>query len=348
MTGANIEAARAGHEHAVAECLECSFTAVHQAPPKMLIAGNDAIGFGAVASGCKFYAGFPMTPTTGILTYVAGKTRAPDRRRTGRGRGRGDQHGARRILRGSAVDDLHLGRRLRPDGGGSVPRGDDRDPRCRCIGPAARSGDGPADQDRAGRPLLALFAGHGEFPRSSCPGSPEQAFFLTNKAFDLAEKYQVPAFVLTDQYLADTEWTCDGFDLSRLRYTDYRLRGDAVADPERYRRYAYSKKASLHGRAGLGRYLVVADSDEHDEEGHLIEDAETRVRMIEKRLFEKLPLIQAEMEPPILRGRRTRRSWSGMGLHLRADTRGGRRAGEDQEYRHAPFQRGVPAAADGR
>jgi len=47
---------------------------------------------------------------------------------------------------------------------------------------------------------------------------------------------------------------------------------------------------------------VVADSDEHDEEGHLIEDAETRVRMMEKRLFKKLPLIQAEMDAPILYG----------------------------------------------
>ena len=73
VTGANIEAARAGHEHAVAECLECSFTAIYQAPPKMLIAGNDAIGFGAVASGCKFYAAYPMTPSTGVMTYVAGK-----------------------------------------------------------------------------------------------------------------------------------------------------------------------------------------------------------------------------------------------------------------------------------
>ena len=55
------------------ECLECSFTATYQAPGKMLIAGSDAIGFGAVASGCKFYAAYPMTPVTGILTYVAGK-----------------------------------------------------------------------------------------------------------------------------------------------------------------------------------------------------------------------------------------------------------------------------------
>jgi len=43
---------------------------------------------------------------------------------------------------------------------------------------------------------MALHAGHGEFPRFIfAPGTPEQAFFLTNKAFDLAEKYQVQAFM---------------------------------------------------------------------------------------------------------------------------------------------------------
>jgi 2-oxoglutarate ferredoxin oxidoreductase subunit alpha len=46
----------------------------------------------------------------------------------------------------------------------------------------------------------------------------------------------------------------------------------------------------------------VADSDEHDEEGHLIEDAETRKMMIEKRLHRKLPLLRAEIAPPVLYG----------------------------------------------
>jgi len=47
---------------------------------------------------------------------------------------------------------------------------------------------------------------------------------------------------------------------------------------------------------------VVTDSDEHDEDGHIIEDAETRVRMVEKRLFKKFPQMQQEVAPPFLYG----------------------------------------------
>jgi 2-oxoglutarate ferredoxin oxidoreductase subunit alpha len=48
--------------------------------------------------------------------------------------------------------------------------------------------------------------------------------------------------------------------------------------------------------------VVVTDSDEHNEEGHLIEDAETRVKMTNKRLFKKMPLITNEIAPPLLYG----------------------------------------------
>jgi 2-oxoglutarate ferredoxin oxidoreductase subunit alpha len=69
----NTAAAMAGHDYAVKQCIKCPFAAAPPAKPKMLIAGNDAIGLGAVASGCKFYSAYPMTPSTGIMNYVAGK-----------------------------------------------------------------------------------------------------------------------------------------------------------------------------------------------------------------------------------------------------------------------------------
>jgi 2-oxoglutarate ferredoxin oxidoreductase subunit alpha len=53
---------------------------------------------------------------------------------------------------------------------------------------------------------------------------------------------------------------------------------------------------------GESKYVVVTDSDEHGEDGHLVEDAETRVKMVEKRLLKKLPLIQREIGPPLFYG----------------------------------------------
>lgn len=151
---------------------------------------------------------------------------------------------------------------------------------------------------------FALSVGHGEFPRIVfAPGSPEQAFYLVNKAFDLAEKYQIPAIVMFDQYLGDSNWTYRKFDTGRLVFTDYRLRGDRFASLTDYKRHAYTASGvsplAVPGDAG---HVVVTDSDEHDEAGHLVEDAETRVAMINKRLFKKQPLIRSEMAPPLLYG----------------------------------------------
>lgn len=152
--------------------------------------------------------------------------------------------------------------------------------------------------------LNASFSSHGEFPRIIfAPGSPEQAFYLTNKIFDLVEKYQVPGFILSDQYLGDSEWTFPGLDTTKLVYHDYRLRGESLKDVQDYKRFAYTETGvSPLAVPGASKNLVVADSDEHSEEGHIVEDAETRVRMVQKRLLLKLPLIQKEISPPALYG----------------------------------------------
>jgi 2-oxoglutarate ferredoxin oxidoreductase subunit alpha len=151
---------------------------------------------------------------------------------------------------------------------------------------------------------FALYTAHGEFPRVIfAPGTPEQAFYLTNRAFDIAEKYQIPAIIIFDQYIADSQWTFDKFDLSKIKYNDYRLRGDEFKKLSEYKRHAYTETGVTPlGVPGDAKHLVVTDSDEHDEEGHIVEDAETRIKMLDKRLFKKLPLIKQEIEPPGLYG----------------------------------------------
>ena len=152
--------------------------------------------------------------------------------------------------------------------------------------------------------LFILYAGHGEFPRVIFePGSPKQAFYLTNRAFELAEKYQVPVFIQSDQYLGDSEWTFESFDHEKLLYHDYRLREKGPEEQE-YRRHAFSETgvSPLAVPGEIGKSLVVTDSDEHDEAGHIIEDAWIRVEMVKKRLLKKMPLIRKEIEAPLLYG----------------------------------------------
>jgi len=304
---ANRNAALAGYDHAIKGCLKCNFAinVDDKAGPRMLVGGSEAIALGSLASGVKFYSAYPMTPSTGIMNYLAGK---------------GQEYG---IVVEQAEDEIAainmaLGasfsgvRAMTGTSGGGFAlmvegvslAAMTETPIVIALGQRPGPATGLPTKTEQADLHMALHAGHGEFPRFIfAPGTPEQAFFLTNKAFDLTEKYQVPAFVLFDTYLADTQWTVRGFDLGRLRNTDYRLRGEAFQKLASYQRHAYTANGvSLLAVPGDAKHLVVTDSDEHTEDGHITEDAETRVNMVEKRLFAKLPHMQEEITPPFLYG----------------------------------------------
>lgn len=302
---ANIRASEAGYNFAREKCLTCSFMVSGFEAPKMLITGNEAIGAGACASGLKFYSAYPMTPSTGILNFVADKAKelgiVVEQAE--------DEIAAINMALGASFAGV---RAMTGTSGGGFAlmveglslAGMTETPLVIALAQRPGPATGLPTRTEQADLFFALFAGHGEFPRVLfAPGSPEEAFFLTNKAFDLAEKYQITVIILTDQYLADSQWSYRDFDLTRLRYTDYRLRnGDFQALPS-YKRHAFTETGvSPLGVPGDSHHLIVTDSDEHDEEGHIIEDAETRVKMVDKRLFRKMPLIRAEIEPPKLYG----------------------------------------------
>lgn len=307
VAGANRSSAQAGYDFAVKGCLKCNFAvpAKPRGEQRLLIGGSEALAFGALASGVKFYAAYPMTPSTGIMNYLASKEK---------------EHG---LVVEQAEDEIAainmaLGasfagvRSMTGTSGGGFAlmvegaslAAITETPIVIALGQRPGPATGLPTRTEQGDLHMVLHAGHGEFPRFVfAPGSPEQAFFLTNKAFELSEKYQVPAFVLFDTYLSDSQWTCRGLDLSRLRNKDYRLRGDAFARLASYRRHAFSPSGVTPlAVPGDAAHLVVTDSDEHDEDGHLTEDADTRVRMVDKRLFRKFPRMQAEIAPPFFYG----------------------------------------------
>lgn len=135
---------------------------------------------------------------------------------------------------------------------------------------------------------LILYAGHGEFPRVIyAPGTLEDAFYLTQKAFNIADEYQIPVFLMSDQHLADSTYNVPSFDLSLIT-NERRI----VETDESYRRYKLTEDGiSPRGIPGFGKGLVGVDSDEHDEDGHITEDLDIRVKMVDKRL-KKLRLIE--------------------------------------------------------
>jgi 2-oxoglutarate ferredoxin oxidoreductase subunit alpha len=147
---------------------------------------------------------------------------------------------------------------------------------------------------------FVLHAGHGEFARAIfAPGNPEECFSLARKALFMAELSQGPVFVLTDQFLADSYRAVDPFDVRQLPAVRAGHEGE-VAEP--YRRYAFAPDGvSPRLLPGRTRHLVVADSDEHTEDGHITEDLAVRNRMVAKRLA-KLEGLRLEAIPPRLEG----------------------------------------------
>ncbi|MDP2167607.1 MAG: 2-oxoacid:acceptor oxidoreductase subunit alpha [Thermodesulfovibrionales bacterium] len=298
----NINAASAGYDFAVKNCTGCPFPVSQGTEPKMLIGGTEAVGLGALSAGCKFYSAYPMTPSTGIMNYISTKAeefgvvveQAEDEI-AAINMALGASFAGVRSMTGTAgggfalmVEGLSLAAMTET-------------PVVIALGQRPAPATGLPTRTEQGDLLFALYSAHGEFPRAVfAPGTPRQAFYLTNKAFDIAEKYQIPAIVITDQYLGDSQWTFSGFDTKRLKYADYRVRGKAFKDLPGYKRHAFTESGvSPLGVPGDAAHLVVTDSDEHDEEGHIIEDAATRVKMVEKRLLRKLPLIRQEISPPL-------------------------------------------------
>jgi 2-oxoglutarate ferredoxin oxidoreductase subunit alpha len=141
---------------------------------------------------------------------------------------------------------------------------------------------------------LVLYAGHGEFPRIIlAPGDIHQAFHLTRRAFDLADRFQVPVFVLTDQYTVDSYYNVPPIDMSYGPVENH-----VVPTSADYVRYAVTEDGiSPRGIPGHGEGLVKADSDEHYEDGTITEEEAVRNAQNEKRLRKAEVIKEATIAP---------------------------------------------------
>ena len=148
---------------------------------------------------------------------------------------------------------------------------------------------------------FVLHSGHGEFPRALfAPAGPEDCFWITRKALELADKYQSPVFIFSDQYLADSYRAVEPFKLEGLSQVQPWKNQNPISTP--YQRYQFTDSGvSPRLLPGLSKNLVVADSDEHTEAGHITEDLSLRNRMVEKR-NKKMEGLKAEVIPPEFSG----------------------------------------------
>jgi len=266
---------------------------------QILLSGTEAVALGAMAGGCNFISAYPMSPSTGVLVFLA--KQAKDFGIIA------EQAEDEIAAMNMAVGAWYAGARamVTTSGGGFALMIEGLSLAGMLESPivihlAQRPGPAtglPTRTEQADLEL-ALYAGHGEFPRIIlAPGNLEDGFCLAQKAFNLADKYQVPVFILTDQYFVDSYYNTDCPDLSDINIEKHIIR--TGADYKRYKLTAGG--ISPRGIPGFGNGLVVVDSDEHDEAGHITEDLDLRTKMVEKRL-RKFELLKNEIIPPELVG----------------------------------------------
>jgi 2-oxoglutarate ferredoxin oxidoreductase subunit alpha len=264
----------------------------------LLMDGTAAAGIGAVAGGINFISSYPMSPGTGVLTFLAWQSQ-----RFG-------------IVTDQAEDEIaainagigasYAGARalVTTSGGGFALMeeglslsGMTETPIVIHIGQRPGPATGMPTRTEQADLNLVLFAGHGEFARAVfAPGSLEEIIETMQKACDLSQLFQIPVFVLTDQYLLDA--------VSTIEATDIRLHPIAshiVMTSAGYEQYSLSEDGlSPRGVPGYGEGLVRADSHEHDENSRSTERFDVRKTMVDKRLRRLKTLRESALMPTLI------------------------------------------------
>lgn len=270
----------------------------------ILINGNEAVALGTLAAGCKFYSAYPMTPSTSIMNYLAAKmndaeivVEQAEDEIAAIIMAIGASYAGVRAMTGTSgggfalmVEGLGLSGMM------EVPL---------VIAEVQRPGPTTGFPTRTEQSDLkfVISASQGEFPRMVIAlRNPEDAFYQTIRAFNLADKYQIPVILLSDQFLADSTTTIKPFDFDKIKNEKF-ISSYEYSENKPYKRYELTE-SGISPRIIPGKNpgaTVLVDSDEHDESGHITESASVRIDMTLKRM-KKLELLKEDLQEPLFIG----------------------------------------------
>ncbi|MDH5390892.1 MAG: 2-oxoacid:acceptor oxidoreductase subunit alpha [Candidatus Bathyarchaeota archaeon] len=304
----NIKAAKLGYDYVKSKEMEKDF---RRRLPKvagkrrMLLTGNEAVGLGAIKAGCKFYAAYPMTPSSSILHFMASQERnfslvvkhtedeiAAINMAIGAGFA-----GARAMTATSGGGFSLMSEAL---GLAAMTETPIVVVVCQRPGPST----GLPTRTEQGDLKFVLHASQGDFPRFViAPGDIEECFYKTIEAFNLGEKYQCPVILILDKYLSESHKTAEEFDVSGIEIDrGLLLSNEELERIEEFKRYEFtetgiSPRTIPSQRGGI----FTATGNEHDETGYLSEDKTVRTKMMDKR-FRKFEQAEKEIPEPKLFG----------------------------------------------
>ena len=308
MVDENVRVARAGYDYS-----EEHFKPFAQSPPDggkplAVWSGNDALAMGAAAAGCKFYAAYPMSPASGVLHWMAANARNLGIMV----RQVEDEIGVANMVVGAA----QAGTRsmCATSGGGFALMTE-------AVGAAAmmeipvvfinvmRAGPstGVPTKTEQGDLWQVLGASQGDFERIIvAPSDSLDAFNTMPEVFNLTDKYQCPAIVISDLYISEGRFSVDPDLINMHPGIDRGALITEPADTDGYLRYKDTESGiSPRALSGLEGYVHLVATDEHDEDSTLISDEFTnphkRRQMVEKRA-RKFDNILGDIQGPVLEG----------------------------------------------
>jgi len=315
----NVAIARAGYDYASRNFTSFPWKTPKLAKPLGVVTGNQATAMGGAAAGVKFYAAYPMSPSTGVLMWMAAHARQLEIMV----RQVEDEIGVMNMVIGAA----HAGCRAMcaTSGGGfalmteAVGMAGMIETPIVCVdvqrgGPAT----GIPTKTEQGDLWQVLGAGQGDYPRIIVAPSNQLDLFKTiPELFNLVDKYQCPGLVLADLLISEGTSSIDPADLDfkvRIERGELLLpngHGQTLNPASGYNDNAYwrfkNTASGISPRAvpGVPGHVFVAATDEHDEDGTLISDEFTnphkRRMMVEKRARKMQPALN-DIAPPKLVG----------------------------------------------
>ena len=304
----NVTVARAAYDHAVATFTSFPVPAPTNPKPLAIWTGNDALAMGGAAAGVNFYAAYPMSPSTGVLHWMAQNARDLGILV----RQVEDEIGVANMVIGAA----HAGSRAMcaTSGGGfalmteAIGMAGMMEVPCVFID-VQRAGPstGVPTKTEQGDLWQVLGASQGDFQRVIvAPKNALDAFQTIAELFNFVEKLQCPGIVISDLLISEGTSTVDPDLVDLHPRID---RGELITKPSNgdgYMRYKNTESGvSPRAIPGTEGYIHVVATDEHDENSLLISDEFTnphkRRMMVEKRA-RKFENAVNEVAPPVLEG----------------------------------------------
>lgn len=300
-----LEAGRRYVEENIPERDALRITVEKRATNSIVVSGNQAIAMGALVAGCRRYAGYPITPATDIMEFLAaelpkvgGAVIQAEDEIAAIGIAVGASYAGVKAMTATSGPGLSLMTEML--GLAAMAEIPVVVVDCQRAGPST----GMPTRHEQGDLNLAVYGGHGEIQRIVlAPVSTTDCFWQTINAFNLAEEYQLPVILLSDTVLAVRTESIPRPDLSRVELRHrltYRGEPDGKVIPAaegRYLRYQLTASGispmAIPGTEG-GQY--VATGLEHNEAGRPRYDVATHSAMTEKR-FRKMALAAANPVP---------------------------------------------------